>query len=1821
MRILVEDISEWYVSLSPREPDDLKYLLRAHINAGGHNLHRHLKEVYVRPFVLLLLLDFLIDRNHEVFRGKGSVALLKERMREAVAKHYPEEEGHLPEEEREGRMPESIRTILEEQHAEAVERAEEKEKSFEGLPKFKRRRMFPEKNATPGEKARAITQCFADLRPNAVCLDKSAKACSDPATLREGAIERFGEVHVQTGGKAIPQWESKYFSQILPFVVPRMVSGPDYYPDRRWRRTSEDAPFVSVQAFTSGFARRVEASCRTDFVALPIIRSVAWKHTAEHTMVSAGSFYGKRDSATETSAAEYIRAAQNVAHHLHHGFTGTGVHRMPIAGDTTRLPFATGLTPLERKLARDQHFLAQNLGGSQQLRQLMGHTQFGARVNYGDCVFFTISPNEQHSALVLRLSRFRANDPYVKHQGEAERQLAGQNVPTLEARPRQTENVEQVDVELPEYDMRRIATARDPLAVVEAYRIHVLLRLAAVLGVRMCPRCPRCNHRGRLGCQDKFGSNMRPMGGVLGGMCALGGATEHQGMGTPHFHAEGHVVCAYQYDTLHDIAEKLREGHFTLEALKTYNAWLHSEDVVDEKMHTEFLGRVYKEWEDRFSSPEHNGLSTTPTYLLEEAAYVDAPTIVDAKGEAAMTELRADGKKFLREYTQDVQYVFSRVQHHVHKPTKQGFMPLKACRSKHTKKTNFCKADFPKHHLCTEKPLLICRGLARRFALKTSGRRNSFGCILGKRRCGWQSGTARSLAVVFRSNTHTFPNYRAPVIPETHEVGECKSKKCAEHVAQHSDTKTISKLAQRAQREATGYFCGYTFKKQPVGRRFLRGAAESLNYLTASMEGKTDGQRWHRITHRILTDFQHRCMTRTAPEEWNLAANWHEKDARNAEFLRTYMSIQFPGGQLVRRLRAEEEHERQREVRKVLPKKKLGEHSNDPVKLHHFEDSYGFRGNNRNVYYLSPWEFLMLWEVLPLPKPGPRTEEGSRGDAEKTTPSEVPLTLPVEQPPSDNADDTAQYDVNPAAESDDVLFFPELPVGPQLRRHWYMRRRHRPMVPAPTSTPMPDKEVDQEGKARLFSLYMRPWVLDHRFASSRVPHLCNLKKLPTSAVQQVEEPESKRRRLRGKQAAPHRDGTMDGDAHDSYASAWRWYVRGHVVSLHAKRLIVQWMAACCGKSTRGNDEDDMRVQEKLKEVPDNTLFLSRVHGILERMSKNEASAKATTEAQMSSTGETTVADDAGDVDRKALEQSSQIRDSMQLTAELWSMNQKAWPEEVVDTRISSLSAPPSAGNKTQKPRPLSKKDPKCRLPQLKAYIEMKEAKIKEWWDSVRASDEPPTPEQEAFLVRVVQRCREEHRELQAAGSKGLERPQLSEPVRDCLFGIPGSGKSTCIKLVRRFFEECLCWEDGVQFQFLASQNTMAAIIGGATVHTWGVIPVNLTDAVNKSSSKGKDGDVDELFLNALGIRWIIIDEASTLSPTLLGTLDAYLRRACTRHPYARRGQHHRPFGGLNIVFSGDLWQLPPVRAVSLFSNPFKANTYTFEEQKIFKMFWSKGEDSIQKTFVLTQSKRAKDPWLKAVLEADRYGKESWEIYCYSHGLPTRHTGSWIPGEVGPACGNARCRDLVDNVWPQLWRRGRGRDWAFRAGQECDICKAERRRRCCVRNPEASDDSRTRHLEEPFTDAPFVHPFRYPSYHAQQLRAINFAKAKNRRLLWITAHDELKTRDAAVSKDKEVLRKERWLEFNDRKTSGIPGLFPLILDLPVRFTETPDAQARAMGAFRNARGWIRGWELTPKEQERLERVEERETVLIQRPRRLFIEVETATTESMGKPSTH
>ncbi len=80
----------------------MKYVLRVHPNVAGQDFSKYLKQVQVRPFVLLKLLEYLIDHKHEVFQGQLPARVLKANMAAAVEKHYPEREGDFPEESFEG---------------------------------------------------------------------------------------------------------------------------------------------------------------------------------------------------------------------------------------------------------------------------------------------------------------------------------------------------------------------------------------------------------------------------------------------------------------------------------------------------------------------------------------------------------------------------------------------------------------------------------------------------------------------------------------------------------------------------------------------------------------------------------------------------------------------------------------------------------------------------------------------------------------------------------------------------------------------------------------------------------------------------------------------------------------------------------------------------------------------------------------------------------------------------------------------------------------------------------------------------------------------------------------------------------------------------------------------------------------------------------------------------------------------------------------------------------------------------------------------------------------------------------------------------------------------------------------------------------------------------------------------------------------------------------------------------------------------------------------------------------------------------------------
>jgi len=222
---------------------------------------------------------------------------------------------------------------------------------------------------------------------------------------------------------------------------------------------------------------------------------------------------------------------------------------------------------------------------------------------------------------------------------------------------------------------------------------------------------------------------------------------------------------------------------------------------------------------NNFGSPGNVHLSVRPASMSESAG-------------TSQENSANDGAQFTERYETDCQFIFSRVQHHWHKIGKDGSRhPMRYCQTKRRGKCNSCKAGFPKKVLRDEKGKLcrpkyrvriVCAGIAKELDVRTSGRRNMLGAVVGRRQCEWFSGTSAILAHLTRSNTNVQCPYRLPMNEHTHDR-DCKSKKCM-----NVNVKKLCIVAQRAMKAISGYFGGYISKRQKMGQFELKSSIKAL---------------------------------------------------------------------------------------------------------------------------------------------------------------------------------------------------------------------------------------------------------------------------------------------------------------------------------------------------------------------------------------------------------------------------------------------------------------------------------------------------------------------------------------------------------------------------------------------------------------------------------------------------------------------------------------------------------------------------------------------------------------------------------------------------------------------------------------------------------------------------------------------------------------------------------------------------------------------------------------------------------------------------------
>lgn len=191
-----------------------------------------------------------------------------------------------------------------------------------------------------------------------------------------------------------------------------------------------------------------------------------------------------------------------------------------------------------------------------------------------------------------------------------------------------------------------------------------------------------------------------------------------------------------------------------------------------------------------------------------------------------------------------------------------------------------------------------------------------------------------------------------------------------------------------------------------------------------------------------------------------------------------------------------------------------------------------------------------------------------------------------------------------------------------------------------------------------------------------------------------------------------------------------------------------------------------------------------------------------------------------------------------------------------------------------------------------------------------------------------------------------------------LTGEPGAGKSHTINRYTRWLRE-----HGIEPAITASTGIAATHIGGLTIHSWAGIGI-------KRSLSAYDLDriasTEHVVKRMRKTNILIIDEVSMLGPDTLSMVDAVCREVLG---------NTKPFGGLQVIFVGDFFQLPPIvrrdepqEAMDGIDDLFEAPVAKFAYDS---PSWQRANPIV---CYLTEQHRQNDPDFLSVLSAIRHNE-------------------------------------------------------------------------------------------------------------------------------------------------------------------------------------------------------------------------------------------------------
>lgn len=157
-------------------------------------------------------------------------------------------------------------------------------------------------------------------------------------------------------------------------------------------------------------------------------------------------------------------------------------------------------------------------------------------------------------------------------------------------------------------------------------------------------------------------------------------------------------------------------------------------------------------------------------------------------------------------------------------------------------------------------------------------------------------------------------------------------------------------------------------------------------------------------------------------------------------------------------------------------------------------------------------------------------------------------------------------------------------------------------------------------------------------------------------------------------------------------------------------------------------------------------------------------------------------------------------------------------------------------------------------------------------------------------------------QLNAKQKYGLEIMKSGKNV--FLSGQAGSGKSYLLKV---FIKHCI--QNNIIHGVTSTTGVSALLINGVTIHSFSGILLGLEDKVTLLE---RVRSRDAPFKRWLYTQVLIIDEISMMSGELLEKLDFIGKNI---------RKSSKPFGGMQLILTGDFTQLPPIKSSYCFKNP------------------------------------------------------------------------------------------------------------------------------------------------------------------------------------------------------------------------------------------------------------------------------------------------------------